>query len=283
MTIPEPLILPFPAADSDPATHHLVRAELSPKRPKRLHGHMFHEMLWVQNGTLRHHLPTGREDLGEGDVVFLRPGDVHGLQGRGEAALVVSLSIRSEQVEAMAARHPELQGKAFWTTGDTPARLHRDIRQMAEMNHAALRLERAPRTALALEAFLLPLLAAIAEPRATYPAEAPDWLRRACDAAHDPAVFRDGAAGLVRAAGRAHPHVARSMRQHLDMTPSDYVNARRMAWAARRLEGSEDTLAEIAEECGIPNLSHFHKLFLAHRGTTPQRYRRARRHQLIQP
>lgn len=282
MSAPEPLVLSFPDADGT-ASHHLLRAELTSRRPRQLHGHGFFELLWVQNGTVRHHLTEGREDLTEGDLVFVRPGDSHGLQGRGEAAMVVSLSIRIEVAAPLATRHPGLAGIAFWSDDPRPPRLHRDMRQMAELNRAALALERAPSTALALEAFLLPLLADMAQSPSPLPEDAPDWLHQACRAATDPAVFRDGAAGFARVAGRAHPHVARSLRRWLDMTPSDYVNAQRMDHAARRLGGSEDGLAEIAADCGIPNLSHFHKLFLARFGTTPQRYRRARRQQLIQP
>lgn len=283
MSDQSPHILPFPEGLGPDVTHHLVRAELAPRRPRRLHGHGFHELLWVQNGRVRHYMPDRREDLTEGDLLFLRPGDTHGLQGRGEAAMIVSLSIRNHVVEALHARHPGLNGVGFWSRAPVPPRRHLDSRQLAELNHAALRLERGPRDALALEAFLLPLLADMAQAPKTIPDDAPAWLHRACHAARDPVVFRDGSAGLVRVAGRAHPHVSRSIRRYLGVTPSDFVNTQRMTYAANRLLGSEDSLAEIATECGISNLSHFHKLFLAAHGQTPQRFRRTHRQQLIQP
>lgn len=273
-------VLTFPDTDT---SHHFSRVELATRRPRALHGQTFHEVFWVQNGIVRHHLPGGTEELREGDVVFVRPGHRHALQGRGEAAMVVSIAIRPEVIDALGARHPDLSGHAFWTTADRPVRIRRDIRQLAELNQAALRLERAPARALELEAFLLPLLSGIVDAAPALPPGAPAWLAEALAAARDPKVFRDGAAGLARVAGRAHPHVARTMRRFLDQTPSDYVNAQRMAFAARRLLGTADSLAEIAAECGIPNLSHFHKLFLAHYGETPQRYRRARQRDLVQP
>lgn len=276
-----PVILDFPANLPSDATHHLVRAELPGKRPRRLHGHHFHELLWVQNGTLRHRLAEGYEDLQEGDLVFLSPGQSHSLQARAPATIVVSLSIRTPVIAAIGTRFAQLSGRAFWA--DRPQRLHRDIRQLAALNQAALRLERSPNTALSLEAFLLPLLSDLAEGAQDLSADLPLWLRAACQAARDPQVFREGAAGLVRLSGRAHPHVARSMRRYLDQTPSEYMNTLRMAHAARRLLASEDSLAEIATDCGLPNLSHFHKLFAAHHGETPQRFRAARRSQLLQP
>ncbi|SDE33309.1 AraC family transcriptional regulator [Limimaricola pyoseonensis] len=259
----------------------LTRAQLGPQRPVP-HGHDFHELLWVQNGRVRHHLPEGREDLAEGDLVFVAPGQVHGLQGRGADALVVSVTLHPDFVAAFGQRHPELAGRYFWSeTG--PLRLSRDSRQMAEINRAALRLERGRRDALGAEAFLAPLLCGLMEETVTLPEGAPGWLAAACAGARAPAVFRDGAAGFARLAGRAHPHVSRTIRRWLDMSPSDWVNAQRMDYAARRLVSSGDSLAEIAEECGIPNLSHFHKLFRAAHGETPQRYRRARQRDVVQP
>ncbi|KPP89608.1 MAG: AraC family transcriptional regulator [Rhodobacteraceae bacterium HLUCCA08] len=272
--------LSLPAAT---ASHVVTRAELATRRPRGLHRQDFHELIWVQNGRVRHHLPDGPEDLAEGDLVFVTPDHSHALQGRGAAAMVVSVAIRAAVIDALGARHEALSGHGFWAGTARPARAHRDMRQLAGLNQAALRLERGPDRALELEAFLLPLMTDLVDATPPLPEDAPDWLARALAAARDPRVFRDGAAGLARAAGRAHPHVSRTLRRYLDQTPSDYVNARRMDHAARRLVGSADTLAEIAAECGIPNLSHFHKLFLAHHGQTPQRYRRDRQKALVQP
>lgn len=259
----------------------LSRAALRPGRPPGLHDHDFHELLWVQNGTLRHHTAAGRETLPEGSLLFLAPGQAHALEGRGEDCLVVSVSLHPGVVEGFAARHPGLEGRLFWA--EAPARLTRDARQMAELNQAALRLERGPRDALAAEAFLLPLLAGLVAEEVALPREAPDWLRAACAAAQSPRIFREGAAGFVRAAGRAHPHVSRTARAFLGQTPTDYVNARRMAHAARRLAATQDPLPEIAAEVGLANLSHFHRLFREATGMTPAAWRRLHQREVVQP
>lgn len=262
---------------------HLTRATLATSRPLHRHDHDFFELIWVQNGRVRHHLRDDTDDLTEGDVLFIRPSDSHALQGKGEEALVVSVTFHPALIAALAARHPELTGQFFWSTSPAPVRIRRDSRQLADINQAALRLERADRTALAAESFLLPLMAALLDQTEALPENAPDWLVAACAAARDPRVFRDGAAGFARVAGRAHPHVSRTVRRYLNLSPSDYINQQRMAFAARRLSGSSDSIAEIAADCGIPNLSHFHKLFRAHHGTTPLHYRKAHQRDVVQP
>lgn len=262
------------------AQTHLTRATLAPTRPRNLHGHDFFELFWVQNGTVRHHLPTQTQTLREGDVVFLRPGHQHALQGRGEQALVVSICFHPDTIKALAKRHPSVEGHLFWSKGD-PIQTHRDIRQLAALNHAAVQLERSLCDTLAAEAFLLPLCADLTAQ--SFPTDVPIWLANACLAAKDPEVFRDGSAGLVARTGKAHPHVSRMMRKYLGQTPSDYINEIRMSHAARALTTDSEPVSEIAADCGIPNMSHFHKLFRATHGVTPLQYRQKFQRDVVQP
>ena len=262
------------------AQTHLTRATLTSMRPRALHDHDFFELFWVQNGTVRQHLPDQIQTLCEGDVVFLQPGHTHALQGRGEHALVVSICFHPQTIKALAKRHPSVLGHLFWSTEGVVC-THRDIRQLAALNHAAVQLERSLCDTLAAEAFLLPLCADLTAE--AFPRDLPPWLAQACLAAKDPDVFREGSAGLVARAGKAHPHVSRMMRKYLGQTPSDYINDIRMSHAARSLTTDSAPVSEIAADCGIPNMSHFHKLFRAAHGATPLQYRQRYQRQVVQP
>ncbi len=261
---------------------HFTRAVLS-KRPIRLlHDHDYHEVFWLHHGRARHLINGTKEVLSEGDMVFIRPADTHALQGIGDETHLVNVAFPSALIDGVAARH-DMAGRFFWATAALPEKAHRDIRQLSDLSRAALRLETGPRSTLAAEAFLLPILAELRGNTGPLPDALPDWLARACVAAHEPAVFRDGAAGLARVADRAHAHVSRTMQRYFHETPSDYVNRIRMAHAATRLTGTSDPLAEIATEIGLPNLSHFHRLFRAAHGLTPAEYRRRFQKNAIQP
>ena len=90
---------------------HLTRAELATTRPKALHTHDFVEIFWVQNGVVRHHQPDATTTLVEGDMILLRPGQPHALQGKGDAGLVVSLALHPALTASLDARLPALP---FW-------------------------------------------------------------------------------------------------------------------------------------------------------------------------
>lgn len=260
------------------AAVHITRAQLTSTRPKSLHGHDFFELFWVQNGQVRHHLPNGITTLTEGCIGFIRPADTHGLQGRGDDALIVSLTLDPNLIYALSLRHEDLRGQFFWA--DAPQMRQLDLQAMLALNQAALTLEQGPRDALATEAFLLPLFAKLTRPKQT---SAPSWLLDAATKAQSPKVFRQGAAGLVALTGQTHPHVSRTMKALMGISPSAFINDLRMAHAARALSGTSDTLNDIAADIGIPNLSHFHKTFRAAYGMTPHQYRSKFQRDVVQP
>ncbi|MEJ6397449.1 helix-turn-helix transcriptional regulator [Yoonia sp. 208BN28-4] len=264
------------------AMAQISRVMLTNKRPKALHDHDFFEVFWVQNGTVRHHTADGSETLKEGAVVFVQPQHTHALQGSGEAAMIVTVTIHPALVAQLGAAHETLQGSAFWADTDRPIIQQRDSLALAALNRAAISFEGSPADTLHTTAFLLPLCTALIEDTGL-PHDAPDWLRHACIAARDPRVFRQGAAGLVAQTGRAHAHVTRTLKRYGGTTPATYINAIRMTHAARALIGSSDTLADIAEEIGIPNLSHFHKQFRAFHGQSPAQFRSAKQRNVAQP
>ncbi|WP_417248404.1 helix-turn-helix domain-containing protein [Celeribacter sp.] len=264
------------------AAYAVARAALSHTRPKRLHTQDYHEILWLVNGKARLHLDDGRRVLTEGDLVFMPPDCAHGLQGSGEESHLVNVIVPTSEVVALAARHP-IATRFFAARGSAPVIIHRDIRALSRLSSRAVTLESAPRSTLHLEAFLVPLLAELAQEARDLPPNLPDWLAKALIAADDPEVFRDGAAGLVAQCGMTHAHVARTMQAHFGMTPSDYINARRMAFAARQLAGTPDSLSEIATEIGLSNMAHFHRLFRKQFGMTMRQYRIKHQKSVIQP
>mgnify|MGYP001792855348 CR=1 FL=1 len=259
----------------------VTRAMPSGKRPKALHSHDYYELFWIVNGRIRHRVNDRTEDLTEGDIVFIRPSDAHSLQGKGDEPHLINLAVHPKLISALAKRHPQLDGLFFWSKDPYPVVVHRDMAQLSELSQALRGLDAAPRNALAAEALLSPLLAQLTAQ--TIPIPMPAWLASACKAAHSRTVFQQGAAGFVRAAGRTHAHVSREARKHLGVSPSEYINDIRMDYAARQLSASTDTLAEIAADCGIPNLSHFHRLFRDAFKLTPNAYRKRHQRDVIQP
>ena len=82
---------------------------------------------------------------------------------------------------------------------------------------------------------------------------------------------------LAKAASVSRSTLFRSFRRGLGMTPGDYIRLCRLDDAALRLRSGEESIADIAQNCGFFDSSHFIKAFSEHFGITPARYRRAAR------
>lgn len=255
---------------------HFARTTLTTARPNPLHAHDFFDLFWVQNGKVRQHLEDRTEILNEGDLVLIPPGIKHGVQAKGEFSLLVSVCIHPDVVRRLTNRH-----KAELPNLSEIKSTTNDSRDLANLNRAALTLEKSNRGDLATEAFLLPILMAFTSRETS--STLPLWLINAMKAARDPDVFRLGAAGLVQMTGKAHAHVSRTMRAHLGQSPSEFINDVRMTYAARQLVTDDEPIQMIADHCGIPNMAHFHKLFRAKHGITPLKYRQKHQRGVIQP
>lgn len=171
----------------------------------------------------------------------------------------------------------EVGGRFFWSETPLPLARVLDTGELDALTHLTCELDAGPRGLAGLEAFLLVLFTRVFGAASELPPTPPPWLARACRAAREPTVFRRGAGGFVAAAGKSHEHVCRAARRHLGLSPSAYVNARRMEHAARLLAGSDTSIAGVALDCGLENPSHFYRLFRERFGTTPRDYRQRHR------
>ncbi len=80
----------------------------------------------------------------------------------------------------------------------------------------------------------------------------------------------------VAAEAGLHPsHLARAFRKEYGMTVGEYIRDLRIARSADLLANSDLSLADISQECGFSDQSHFSRTFKQAYGFTPLRYRKA--------
>ena len=257
---------------------HAARDAKTARNPVRLHGHDFAEVFWIDAGSGTHRVNGARVALRAGSLVFIRPTDAHAIEPSANETLhLTNIAFPRETYDHLKRRYlaklwPAMSGARqppAWQVG--PSRLGR-------LNRQADELAQAPRERLHIERFLLNLFVELQFPADDPPPDdAPDWLLHACREIRKPEHFSHGAERFVRLACRSREHVARSARQFLGVTPTDYVNRCRMDYAAGRLAMSNQEITEIALDCGIGNLSHFYELFRARFNMPPGAYRKSRR------
>jgi AraC family cel operon transcriptional repressor len=270
---------------SEAEQFHFTRKSLEPREPSFLHRHDYFELFLVERGATQHYLGTQKEVLERGAMVFIRPDDAHAFRAVGKnGCQIINLMFRRETAAHLRDRYAsELEGRFFWSYEPRPeTHLLRGPRMERAIN-SALELQTSRRTLARVEQFLLFLMTRVVDYSATLPTGSPHWLVTACTSARQPEVFREGVSGFVEISGRGHEHVCRSLKKHLGIAPSAYINRIRMEHAAMCLASGDAPFSEIANDCGIENLSYFYRLFREHYGTTPRKYRLRHRNDPIQP
>jgi AraC family cel operon transcriptional repressor len=265
---------------------HVNRPWVERTPPPALHDHDFFECFWIVTGSCSHFINGAVERVESGGLMFIRPSDRHAFQNTEEAPCrMVNVAFSLETAAHLLDRYAgELAGRYFWTNGRMPAAFRLNATKLRELSALEQILDRGNRSLARIESFLLALMTdLLIDAVDAAPAEAPDWMMRACDAMADPQALRSGVPALVKFSGRSHEHVSRTFRRLLGQTPSAYVNTVRMDHAARHLATSNTPISEIALDCGIDDLSHFYRLFRQIHGISPMRYRRKVHVDLVHP
>jgi len=254
---------------------HLGRSPYRRGATFPLHDHDFAEICWLAAGPgrWRHQTPAGERLLAVGDLLVLRPQDAHAIAVVGDGFSLVNLAFPVASLTHLRERY------GIDLAARSPEPRHLPAGALSWLDDAVRRLAHGPRSLLALERFLIDL-AGLLTPSDAAPASpgCPPWLQALLRRLAAGELLEQGVAQLAEAAGCSRGHLARACMAHLGCTATDLLNRHRLARARSRLAIDDAPITAIAADCGLPNLSHFYRLFRAATGMTPRAWRlRARR------
>ena len=238
-----------------------------------LHGHDFAEVFWCCQGAGAQIVNSRRHVLQMGDLCMIRPiKDIHIIQGQSPDFTIVNVAFPCSIINSIRQRY--YGASAFWGgDGPLPGLYHLMAGEHQWLNAMANELLNMPQNRLALDRFLLNLLASVG-PSITDPYRAcPAWLRNTCDRMQQPNHLKAGVRALFDLAGRSQEHVARLLKKHTGKTPTAIVNEARMAYASGQLQTTTREIIDIALDCGFNSLSHFYALFRRAFGMSPRHFR----------
>jgi AraC family transcriptional regulator, dual regulator of chb operon len=236
------------------------------------HTHDFAEVFWIEQGSGVHLVNGERRPLKRGDLVLMRPDDVHTFRTSDPAGLTqVNVAFDRGTIAFLHQRY-FAGGDWPWAGAALPASYELEPGELGWSAELAGLLFAGPATRLSLERFLLALLQQLVSPRLQpgLPLWLNDALRRF---AEDPVALTRGVPALAVLAGRSREHVNRVARRGAGRTATELVQMVRLDRAAADLRLTDHPISRIAIDCGLANLSHFYRLFNARFGVTPRHYR----------
>lgn len=232
-----------------------------------LHAHV-HErphMVVVFEGELREHEVSGSRLMDSASIVYFPPGLCHAVEFKQKTQL---LSIEVDEERSTMVR--ELFGSAPPATFVSGAelfplslRIREELRNRRRSSDVALE-------GLILEFMALSsrLLDARSETRVA------PGIHEARRLIGEQYMKKLRLVDIAKTVGVPPMSLADGFRRAFDCSVGDYIRRKRVERAVEMLVGSDTALGEIAIAAGFCDQSHFVRVFKAHTGMTPSRYRR---------
>ncbi len=241
-----------------------------------LHTHDYPELFWIKGAKCHHAVNGSREPLRPGELVAMRPGDVHALSTVGHNRFVLNnIEFHPDVLRIFEREFPKEFG-LLYDGGPRPRciPIHDPFQASLLIQEFAVG---HPTRFRAVALFCGLLSAVLPEPGVEWkiPSGAPEWLGDALTRLIDPQIFAGGVPAFVKAAGRSHEHVSRVCQHFLGRPPVSLVQEQRMRFAEHELRLTPRSICDIALDCGFQSTAQLHRLFKSRYGMSPMRYRKA--------
>lgn len=263
--------LSLPGADLPCGVSFLHQMSVRDTYP--LHTHDFYEVFYVVRGCAMHDVNGAGEACTAGTLALIRPDDEHAyrflnqwdmeLISIGVTRAVMAEALAYTGVPAEAVDAPSLPPRVL-LEGDGQRTVARDLMKLGETADPARR------RALG-KALLARLLIALTDP-APEAVRLPAWLSRLLADMSEPENFRQGLPRMIEMSHVTQSHLGREMKRCLGLTPTAFINEKRIALAGDLLLTGQYTGIEVAGQCGFETLSHFHDCFRRVYGCAPREF-----------
>ena len=100
----------------------------------------------------------------------------------------------------------------------------------------------------------------------------PIWLSKWDEEMSKRENYIEGLPKMLELCHYSQEYINRVFKKYFQMTPTEYINAKRMIYAAELLAENKYEIIEICDMCGFGNLSYFYTVFKKQYGCTPYRF-----------
>ena len=249
------------------------------------HAHRFSELALVIRGKGSHRYQDDERKIHRGDVLFIPPGHNHGYLG-GEKLTVYNLLFREQDIPFFPGDLASMEGYHTLchadsvirqqVSGTEGIRLDRDALEEIERMMEALDRElnesdpgwQTGTLSLFYQIFVKlcrGISSGNSSPRLIRSGEILAYLEKN----YPSNLTLDQ---LAESFAMSVSTFQRFFRENLGHSPMGYLRGIRLEKAAMKLEEGKDSLAQIAQDCGFYDASHFGRLFKQYWGVTPGEY-----------
>ena len=241
-----------------------------------VHCHDFYEFFFISGGKGIHCVGKQRLLLERGSLVLIRPDDVHSFSAFSSLDFsMYSVGFSVEETHR-ALDYMGFSHDAAQQTELPPAIvLHGQERAYFEQALEGLLLNGGKQRQMLFRALLPGLLRLLMHPSAgdkTAHEVFPQWLSQLDDAMSLRENYVQGLPRLQALCPYSQAYINRVFRRYMKLTPTEYINAKRMHYAGELLLEKRHEVADICYMVGFNNLSYFYEVFRSIYHCTPKEF-----------
>lgn len=241
-----------------------------------VHTHDFYEIVFITGGKGTHCINGEQQILSEGSLVFIRPSDVHSFKALNYFDFeMFSMGFMEEELQN-ALNYLEVS-KEVLTEPGLPVHLKLEGNGKVFFEQQLERMLWEQETELRKQIFRTVLQQALYNLITWDSKECdrevlPAWLSKLDEEMSKRENYIEGLPKMLRLCNYSQEYMTRMFKKYFKMTPTEYINAKRMIYAAELLTEGQNEIVEICDMAGFNNLSYFYTVFKKQYGCTPYRF-----------
>lgn len=257
--------------------HYRIHNRIDPSLYPQVHD--FYELTLMVQGNMQMLVNDQMLTLPSRSLILLRPGDVHSRSG---TCVHINLAFDANVIQEMLCYlgNPEAEQRIL--SGKLPPVARLSPRQYLQLYSSLEKLPLLPVDQPHLVSIqlrrLMPeiiveyILPALSDHKLR---DIPLWLQELDRLLESPQKLGCDLDQMAQLSGYTKEHLCRCFRKYWGMSPTEYINRKRLNYAANLLINTDHQVIDIAYSCGFRSLSRFYHAFRERFGMSPNAYRRA--------
>lgn len=236
------------------------------------HTHSYYELFYILSGTAKHYFNGKIEELSIGDLYIMKPGDTHNfLTTENDYAhrdIMFSAKLWSNVCEF-------LHFNIFENSLPIHQKTTLDLNQIKEMEKMCYKMNSAENIAPEKSPYPYIILTEIVKNFFINGNTSPDtqntppWLISLINKLSLPENLFKDKSYTISQFHYSYEHICRTFKQYMNQTITDFINNKRLDYAATMLFSTPKTIDAICHECGFESIPYFTKIFKEKFGSSP--------------
>ena len=254
---------------------HLVKSNTERFKP---HYHDYYELFLILKGNVLHTVNSTQQILHKGHLLFIRDFDKHHYTSADNNYFeFINIAFKKEYLNAVFDylgddfSHSDLLDSALPPMVELALlkteNLFYSFSELVNYNDISV-------ARLKLKVLLINIFSKYFSNYSNTKSAIPLWLEITYEKMKKPQNFVSGLDKMCEISEKTYEHLARSLKKHYGITPTQYITDLRLEYSANLLINSNLSITDICYACGFENTSWFHTVFKKKYNISPGEYRK---------